>query len=172
VRDRLAREPRAAAVYASPLRRALSVASLLEEAGVGPLVEEPALREIGCGRVDGLPVEEVRARFPALWEANERQDDDGFRWPGGESYAELRARCVAAVDRIARSHPGARVVVVTHAGVVAQLVGASRGTPAARWSEHRPGNGSLTTIDWLCGGGRVVRFDDRDHLRGAALRAS
>jgi broad specificity phosphatase PhoE len=141
-------------------------------------VLDPDLREIGCGAADGRSVHEVRASYPEHWGRNERQDDDDFRWPGGESYREFRERCLRAVRRIAARHPGACVAVFTHTGVVTQLIGAIRGFPAARWSAYRPKNGSITVIDWDGPAGRLVSFDecsyvaddagDADHARGRA----
>jgi broad specificity phosphatase PhoE len=131
--------------------------------------------EIGCGVVDGLHVEEVRARHPDAWQRNERQDDDDFRWPGGESYRELRSRCVDTVDRIAARHAGGRVAIVTHAGVIAQVLGRIAGQRPARWARFRPANASLTELEVDAGAARIVSFDDVRHLAprpAAAARAS
>ncbi|AUX42540.1 uncharacterized protein SOCE26_039730 [Sorangium cellulosum] len=166
---RLAAGPGFDAVYTSPLSRALETARIAAGAW-GPPRPLDDLREIGCGDVDGAPIEEVKARHAALWEANLRQDDDDFRWPGGESYRELRARCLAAVRAIAAAHPGGRVLVVTHAGVIGQIVGALRGVPPARWEPFRPGNTSLTTISWEGDRGVLLRFDDREHVSESARR--
>ena len=80
-----------------------------------PLRTIGALREISCGRVDGLRVDEVRARFPALWRRNVAQTDPRFASPGGENYRASRARVWRAIVRIAAAHPGQRAVAVTHA---------------------------------------------------------
>jgi broad specificity phosphatase PhoE len=160
---RLPSEP-APVLYSSPLLRALETARPVAEAAGAELRLEPDLREIHCGEVDGWPVEKVRRLYPGLWEANLRQDDEGFRWPGGESYRELRERSLGALRRIAAAHSGERVLVVTHAGVISQIVGCLRGTGAARWECHRPENCSLTEVDWEAESGRLVSFDDRGHL--------
>jgi broad specificity phosphatase PhoE len=122
------------------------------------------LREIDCGDVDGMPVGDVEARYPERWRANLRQEDDHFRWPGGESYQELRERCLAAVRAIAGAHRGQRVMVFTHAGVISQLLGAIHGLGAARWESFRPSNASLTYIDWQGDEGELVGFDEAKHL--------
>jgi broad specificity phosphatase PhoE len=170
-----------AALYTSPLRRALDTARLLGDAlDVRPRLRA-GLREIHCGALDGLPVERVRREHAVLWRRNQAQEDDSFRWPGGESYAEFRARCLAAVGRIAAAHPGGRVAVVTHAGVITQVLGALHGIPAARWGAFRAGNASLTVVRWPAGGATggdgagagagisdaLEVFDDRAHLAGA-----
>jgi broad specificity phosphatase PhoE len=171
VRDRLAAERGVAAIYTSPLQRARAVSEPLAEAGLAPLTSDPDLREIGCGAVDGWPVERIRREQPELWRLNESQAHEDFRWPGGESYREFRARCVGAIARIARAHAGRRVVVVTHAGVVSQVLGELAGTSCARWDAFRPGNASITTVEYRAGEHRLVAFDDRAHLDGEPARA-
>ncbi|HWM92885.1 MAG TPA: histidine phosphatase family protein [Thermoanaerobaculia bacterium] len=162
---RISSEP-VSVVYASPLLRAQQTARPVATAAGAELRLEPDLREIHCGEVDGWPVAEVQRLHPGLWKANLRQDDEGFRWPGGESYRELRERSLEAVRRIAAAHPGERIAVVTHAGVISQIVGCLRGNGAACWERYRPENCSLTELDWEGETGQVVSYDDRGHLEG------
>lgn len=156
-----------AAIYSSPLRRAADTARAIARARGATVRYAVELMEQDCGVVDGAPIGEVKRRFPEAWEASMRQDDDDFRWPEGESYAEVRRRALAGMRWIATRHPGQRVIAVTHAGVISQIVGYLAGTPAARWECHRPGNCSVTEIAWANGQARVVRFDDRSALEGA-----
>lgn len=160
----LAPGPPFAVIYSSPLQRAHDTARGLCEAGLGPLRLYEALREINCGEVDGLPLDEVQRRFPALWAANLRQEDEHFRWPGGESYRELRERCIGAMSTLAAMHPGERVAAVTHAGFITQVIGAIRGASPACWEQFRPENTSLTEVDWSGERGVLVRFNERAHL--------
>lgn len=160
---RLAAEaPALSALYASPLQRASDTARAFT--GLGEIRYLEDLREIGCGEVDGWPVSRVQERYPDLWEANRRQDDPDFRWPEGESYRELRDRSLAALGRIAAAHPGQRVAVVTHAGVLCQAIGWLHGTSPAEWSRFRPGNCSFSEVEWAGECGTVLTFDDRSHL--------
>lgn len=152
-------------VYCSPLQRAHATARQIHQENWAPLRCLEALREIHCGQVDGLPITEVRHRYMACWEENMRQDNPDFRWPGGESYRELRERSLAALDRIAREHPGQRILIVTHCGLISQVIGWLHGLSPAQWEKFRPGNGSLTELDWGPSGPRLVNFDDRRHLR-------
>jgi broad specificity phosphatase PhoE len=154
------------AFYSSPLQRALmtAVAAANRSAVVSPCDE---LQEIDCGELDGMQIADVQRRFPDLWCASQSETNDAFRWPRGESYVELRERSVRAIVEIAQRHRGRRVVVVTHAGVISQLLGYVCGIPAARWSAFRPGNASVTEVDWERTCGTVVSFDRRDHLAPA-----
>jgi broad specificity phosphatase PhoE len=93
------------------------------------------------------------------------QTDDEFCWPGGESYAYFRRRVLRAVHAIARRQANQRVVIVTHAGVVNQVLGWMHGQKAGRWENFRPGNASITTILKEGSSWRLETFDDRTHLR-------
>lgn len=163
LRRRLQGEPSFDAMYSSPLRRATQTAAAL--GGTIP-AHCSDLQEIHCGSLDGMPLDEVQRRYPALWAANLSQTDEHFRWPGGESYREFRERCLAAVAGLAARHAG-RVALVTHAGVISQILGALAGHSPARWEPFRPGHTGLTEIEWTGQGGRVLRYDDRTHLASA-----
>lgn len=167
LRARLRRGPPFAAIYSSPLRRAYDTAAALADVGLGPVRVCRALQEIDCGELDGLPLTQVRERYPELWAANLRHDDDRFRWPAGESYRELRCRCLRAIHALALAHRGERIALITHAGVISQVLGAVHGAGAARWDLYRPGNASLTEIAWRHGVATVLVFDDRSHLDSA-----
>ncbi len=164
LRDRLRDTPPFAAIYSSPLRRARDTAAALVEIGLGPLRLCPGLAEIDCGLLEGMPLEEVRARYPELWQANLRQSDDRFRWPGGESYRQFRRRCLLAVRGLARAHAGQRIALVTHAGVIGQVLGSLEGRSPAEWEPFRPGNTGITEVEWSRRRARILRFDDRRHL--------
>jgi broad specificity phosphatase PhoE len=152
------------AIFSSSSRRALDTAErALSNSGRALIHVLDELREIHCGDLEGWPVEVVKCERPELWRDNEREDDPNFRWPGGESYAEFRARSLGVVTRIANAHPSGRVLVFTHAGFVSQIVGSLNDVNPARWSCFRPHTCSLTEVVW---GDRraLVRFDDREHL--------
>jgi broad specificity phosphatase PhoE len=111
-------------------------------------------REIHCGQVEGMPLEELERDFPELWARNQEQSDDGFAWPGGETYGAFRARVLAGLKATATVHPGGRVAVVTHAGVISQVLGVVRRRPACVWASDRPE--PLTATEVACEDGMPV----------------
>jgi broad specificity phosphatase PhoE len=155
-------------VFASSSTRAFETARLMVSSTPGGAVVQARddLREIHCGELEGLPVGQLQAAYPELWRANLSQAHDHFRWPGGESYAELRARASAALNAIVEQHDAARLVVVTHAGLIAQILGMLHGTPAAAWGKWRPQNASVTTLTWGPEGVRMLAYDEVGHLAG------
>ena len=165
LRSRLSAASHAAALYSSPLRRAVETARAAPPELLDRIRLLNSLAEIHCGTVEGVAIEEVRRRYPELWTRNEAQADDDFRWPGGgESYRRFRRRVLRAVCSISALHPDQCVLVVTHAGVVNQVLNAIAGQPAACWEKPRPRNCSLTEVLWEGGTGRVECFDDVTHL--------
>ena len=115
----LARE-HADALLSSDLRRAWQTAEILGRAlGLAPR-PDPRLRELDVGRWAGLTRSEIAALDPDLLRRFEAEDP-AVRAGGGESRAEIRARVRAAFRSLAQEHPGARLIVVTHLGVVRAL---------------------------------------------------
>lgn len=160
----LAERERWVATLTSPLVRARATAEPMRSSGGGEPIVVDALREIDCGLCDGLPVTRLQTEQPELWEANLRQQDDDFRWPGGESYREFRERCLRIFQSIVGEYRGQTVAVVSHAGVISQIVGAQRGTRAAEWEQYRPGNTGVTKLIYDASGIVIEYFDDRSHL--------
>lgn len=108
---------RVSAAYTSDLRRARETATILAARLDVPVREEPALRELSHGRWEGRTHAEVRELWPrdyAVYEA----DPYGTRRGGGDSYADLEERLWPALERMARSHPGQRVLAVSHGGPI------------------------------------------------------
>ena len=160
------------AAYSSPLRRAMDTALAVSSA-CGILVNTlNDLRELNCGTVDGMPIERVRTQYAKEWDENARQENPDFRWPEGESYRELRSRSIRALDEIAKEYPGGRVLVVTHCGVITQLLGSILGASPARWESNRAENASITEVLWCRSHGTLVRFNDTSHLSNAACRTT
>ena len=168
LRRRLQAENTIAAVYTSPLKRALGTASAATWHAHPRILH--SLAEISCGRLDGLPLARVQTEYADVWRRNCAQDDPRFRWPGGESYEQFRRRVLRILRVVSLRHQGDRVLVFTHAGVVSQVLGYIRGQSAARWDNYRPGNASITELLFDGHKFEVVRFDDRDHLLAATAR--
>lgn len=113
------------AIYSSDLVRARDTARAVA-ARVGiDVIEDAGLREIDVGSWSGLTRTEVAQRFPdgyARWLSGEIGHD-------GETRAQLTARVVAAVERIALAHPGTTALVVTHGGAIRALRRHADGSP-------------------------------------------
>lgn len=68
------------------------------------------------------------------WEAA-RAEVGAAAWPGGESFSAFGQRVTAALSRLAAAHPGQRVAVFAHGGVIEVSFLAWMGIPLARAAE-------------------------------------
>ncbi len=158
---RLAHEP-IDGVYVSSLRRtAQTAAPLVDRTGIFPVVDAD-LREVYLGEWEGGLLRQKAVDRDPLFEAVLREQ----RWdvvPGAESRAVFGGRLRAAVERIAASHPGGRVVVFSHGAAIGEIVAqASGSTPFAFINAD---NASLSRIvvtpeRWIVRG-----YNDTAHLR-------
>lgn len=106
------------AVYASPLRRAQETAAPLAAAHGVPVVVDDGLAEFDQGEHFYIPLEELKAsgdpRYAAVVEGRWGPDGD----VGEVDPETFRAVVVEAVERIVAAHPGGRVAIVAHGGVI------------------------------------------------------
>ncbi len=120
----LARKP--VAVYASPLERTKETAAPIAKALGLRVRTDRGLIECDVGTWTGVELKAL-AKTP---EWSEVQGwPGGFRFPGGESFADLSTRATDAVLGLVRHHPGQTVVAVSHADPIKAVVAAAAGVP-------------------------------------------
>ena len=161
-----------AAVYSSDLSRALETARIVSErlaapAGAGgppPVQLDAGLREIDVGLLSGKDASQLRLEHADYLEAL-RADPWATKRPGGESMEDLYARAGTSFQAMRERHPGERVLVFTHGGVVRVAVGlALGGVPQNAWARLSVTNTSVTRILLMQGGGTLLGFNDSAHL--------
>ena len=143
--DRLATEP-VAAVYSSPLARALDTARPL--AGRLGLEHVPVadLRELDFGELDGLMLEEVEQRYPSFLPWTEAPA--AVEFPGGESVAALTRRAVTAVRAIAAAHQGETAVVVSHGVTLRAVLADALGMELDSMFRLDVTHGGISVVEW------------------------
>lgn len=130
-----------AAVYTSPLPRAVQTASLVCERLGLEAVQDPRLTEFELGTKE---IEVILERPDLLiWQPEHRAAD-------GETLLEFSARVAAFCDEVMERHPDERVVVVSHAGTIdATLRWALGITPDSPWQqEFDVANASITELEF------------------------
>lgn len=142
-----------AAIYTSPLERARETAEPTAAAtGLVP-IEEPGLLESDVGAWTG----ESLAALARHKEWREVQHSPStFRFPGGESFAELQARVVAVLDRLQATHPGGTVVCFTHADPIRMALTFAVGAPLDAFGRVVVGTGSISAIRYPVSGPPLV----------------
>ena len=128
---------------------------------------DPGLRERNYGVLEGHRLDELSERFPveyAQWQARQPHAEI----ERGETLAAFHARICASVERIARLHPGQRVVVTAHGGVLDCVYRLASGTAleakrswdllnasinCVRYDGHRFALGAWADVTHLVGDG-------------------
>jgi probable phosphomutase (TIGR03848 family) len=114
-----------AAVYASPMERAQETAAPIAKARKLRIRTDRGLNECDFGTWTGSELKAL-AKLPE-WRTVQRYPS-GFRFPEGESFAEMQLRITTAVERLCAKHRGETVVAVSHADPIKAAVAAAMGT--------------------------------------------
>ena len=122
---RIAKLDKVTAVYASPLERTRETAAPIA-AGLGLRVKtDRGLLECEFGDWTGRALKDL-ARLPE-WKTVQRYPS-GFRFPGGESFAEMQTRITSTLARLAAAHRGETIVAVSHADPIKAALADALGT--------------------------------------------
>jgi probable phosphoglycerate mutase len=138
------------AVVSSPLRRARETAEVAAERLGLPVAVEDGLAEAAFGQWDGLTFDEVGARYPDELESWLASVDAAP--PGGESYAALSRRVLAAKARLLLAHPQQRLLVVSHVTPIKLLVRDALDAPLHIIHRLQVAPASITTLAWWADG--------------------
>lgn len=114
--------PTAKRVYCSDLSRSRDSAEAIAAALGVETHADPRLAELSLGAWDGLPISEVKRRFPAEYEERGR-DILGYVTPGGENFYELQYRVALCLTDILAADPCPDIVICAHKGVIQSILG-------------------------------------------------
>jgi probable phosphoglycerate mutase len=156
---RIARLPRPAAVYASPLERARETAAPIAAAHRLPVVVERDLSDLDVGEWTNGSLARLSRR--PEWQVVQRHPS-GFRFPGGESFMEMQTRMTGALARMVARHPGATVVAVSHADPIKAAVAQALGVHLDLFQRIAVAPASLTALAYHRGGPRVLTLNSVD----------
>jgi alpha-ribazole phosphatase len=157
---------RPAALYASPLRRAVETAEIVAAAVSLPVMTESGLREMALGSWEGRTVPEIRADAPGAYEAWLR-DPQAHPAPGGERLEAFAARVIAGFERLRGFHPGADLILVSHGGPIKALLCHILGLEVRSLFRIKQDNTALSAVEVDGETRRVVLLNDTCHLRDA-----
>lgn len=137
-----------AAVYTSPRERAVATAAPLAVAhGLTPIVDD-ALRELDFGDFEGRTYDEIASRHPELYR-QWMETPTLVQFPGGESYARLRVRALAAMEAIRGRHDGETFAIVSHGGVLRAMLAGCLSIPDEAIFRIDQSYGAISIVDWI-----------------------
>lgn len=150
-----------AALYSSPLERTRETAApLAQRLGLDVQILDGII-ETDCGAWTGQSVEALSQT--ELWKQVQIQPSR-FRFPGGESMAEIQARMVAALEMLLAAHPGQAVAVVSHSDPIKLAIAYYTGMPLDLFQRLEIAPASISEIEFAGLRPRLVRLNDCSHI--------
>ncbi|MEZ0395233.1 MAG: histidine phosphatase family protein [Anaerolineales bacterium] len=133
-----------AAIYASPLERAVETAEPLARLKGLKIQIVPALADTDVGQWQGRSWKVLR-RTRAWKIVQERPAE--FRFPDGESFLECQQRVVTALEQIATAHqPDETVAIIFHADPIRLAIAHFLGMPLEAFRRLKVETGSVSAF--------------------------
>ncbi|MEJ5226242.1 MAG: histidine phosphatase family protein [Anaerolineales bacterium] len=146
-----------AALYASPLERAVETAQPIAQARGLEIHTLPGLMDTDIGEWQGAELKKLY-KLPE-WKTVQ-QAPSRFRFPGGESFAEQQVRLVSEVERLTKLHaPHEVVALVFHADPIKMVVAYYLGMPLDHFQRLSCNTASVTALHLSERGANLVKHN-------------
>lgn len=166
---RIAAEWKPAALYSSPLRRAVQTAQpIAEELGLDVRTVAD-LTDMDFGQWQGLSYTEVRQRWPEMAQAWTTVPHT-VSFPNGESLARVRQRSMSAVHEIIAQHPDQDVVIIGHTVLNRVLLCAMLGLDDSHHWRIGQDTCAVNLVEWRDELFFINSLNDTCHLRPVEQR--
>jgi broad specificity phosphatase PhoE len=152
-----------AAIYSSPLRRALKTAEAIASHHSLEVKTAAGLIDLDYGKWQGLRHQEVTVSYQELYGAW-LKNPHRVKMPAGESLDDVRRRAIGVVDGVIRQHEGT-VVLVSHRVVNKVLICALLGLDNSHFWNIRQDVGAITTFTYENDRFTLTRQNDTSFLK-------
>lgn len=151
------------AIYSSPMKRAMQTAEPLAQLkGLGIAVV-PGVAEHDQNSNEYVPVEELKASNDPRW-----QEIMSGNWTSDEDPAAFHERVITSLDSVINAHPGGKVVVTCHGGVINEYLAHVLGLESSQF--FYPNYTSIHRVAASSKGHRsILSVNETSHLRGTGL---
>ena len=147
--SRIAKLSKVSAIYASPLERTRETAKPIARERKLKVAIDRGLLECDFGDWTGKKLDALR-KLPE-WTTVQRYPS-GFRFPNGESFAEM----VGTIDSLVAKHPGQTIVAVSHADPIKAAIAQALGTHLDLFQRIVVSPCSISAILYSSGGPAVL----------------
>lgn len=132
------------AVYSSPIERTWQTAVEVARPHKLEPIREDGVVEVDYGTWSGRS---LKSLYPLKAWRTVQITPSRMTFPEGENLADAQRRAVAAVERIAHTHPKQTVAIVTHADIIKAVTAHYLGTPLDMFQRIGVSPASVTVID-------------------------
>ena len=149
--------------YTSPLLRTFNTATILTKPHkLEPIVTDEFI-EIHPGDWQGLYVDEIKQKWPELWQQS-RTDVSNVTLPNGESFSQVTERAARAFDNIIQDNHSGSIAIVSHEVVIKVIIAHVLGATNSIYRRFEVSNASLSIVQLTNDKARLVTLNDISHL--------
>ena len=155
------------AIVASDMQRALKTAEEIAKWHQLPVQVDADLRERCYGIFEGMLPDEIERQYPESHAAWHAADPDHVFPPGervAESPRQFYHRVLAALTRCAEQHPGQRVAMVAHFGIIESAYRAAHDIPLGERIRMPVLNTSINRFAVQNGEITLLAWGEAEHL--------
>jgi broad specificity phosphatase PhoE len=154
-----------AAVYSSPLSRALETAECIAKRQRGRAVQtRKGLTDIDFGEWQGMRMSDVKSRYPDIYELWESHPER-VGIPGAETLQDVRERMTAGLDAILARNRERTVALVSHGLTNKVLLCALLGLGNSHFWKIKQDNGAINIFKYTGEGSKLILMNETSHLR-------
>ena len=141
-------------IYSSPRKRAYETGEIIRGDRDLEIRTDEGLREIGCGKWEGMNGKEVEEKYPGQIELWGNRPEE-CRIEGGDTFQQVSDRIVDAFWRIVEANRGKTILITSHMICLTLLMIHFEGRPINDMWEVKPiANAALN----------IVEVDEEDHV--------
>jgi probable phosphomutase (TIGR03848 family) len=164
--ERIAALEKITGVYASPLERTRETAAPIAKRLGLRVRTERGLLECDFGDWTGAELKKLY-KLPE-WRTVQSYPS-GFRFPAGESFAEMQARIGGAIGKLVSLHPGETIVAVSHADPIKAAVALALGSHLDLFQRIVISPCSISAVVYTVGGPAVLTVNETGDLTTLGL---
>lgn len=153
VAKRLSKIGKVTAIYSSPLGRARQTAAPIGAILNKEIVIHKGLIDCDFGTWAGIQLDLLIKR--PEWSTVQRAPST-FRFPNGESFAEMQTRIVSTLEELRRRHHGGVIICVSHADPIKAAVAHAMGTHLDLFQRIAISTCSVSAVAYSPDGPRVL----------------
>ena len=154
-----------AAVYSSPLLRAVQTAQAIALRHGHQVQTVADLIEVDVGRWEGWAWEQIEAAWPEEYR-HFMEDPASNPYLDGETMEQIQQRAMPAWDALLQRHAGQTIAVVTHNVVNRVLLAPLLGLPLRQARRIHQDNCGINVVLWRGGQAKLVTLNSVWHVGG------
>jgi len=156
-----------AAIYSSPLSRALETARAIGQALELPVQVEEDLIELDAGETERMNAQQLWERFPDFMRRWTSPEVASVILPGGsETLSQAQARAWRVVERLRQRHDNDTVVIVSHAFIILAILCHALGLDLGQFRRLHHDIAAISILELRPDRSILLSLNDTCHLEG------